>query len=283
MLKIAAHALPSARCDKTEPVSDQPPKDIAEPDKQKDKGGELPYANIPPLREVTRPETDARVVGEKQNRSAPAYKILAPVQANLPAQRLGDKVFDSKVTTTLRQLLGYSDKLRGEIDTEITSVRVPIRESNHPLANFMAIGPDNGYNLSEDYQVGCDPYLQFYQHGEREVPLVRYVSGETENLRSVWPRINGIDAVEAILDSCSQIVSISEAEAIRTSLSLDPEIVIDMQSANKSVDRTLGLARNVPFSFNGLTVYLQVHIIRNPTYTILLGRTFLSRKSDDSR
>ena len=36
----------------------------------------------------------------------------------------------------------------------------------------------------------------------------------------------------------------------------------------------LGLARNVPFVIGSLTLYLQVHIIRNAAYDILLGRPF---------
>ena len=47
-----------------------------------------------------------------------------------------------------------------------------------------------------------------------------------------------------------------------------------MQSANKDVELTLGLARNVPFSLGSITVYLQVHIIRDPAYQVLLGRPF---------
>jgi len=47
-----------------------------------------------------------------------------------------------------------------------------------------------------------------------------------------------------------------------------------MQSANRTVERTLGLARNVPFSFGAITIYLQVHVIKDPAYKVLLGRPF---------
>jgi len=47
-----------------------------------------------------------------------------------------------------------------------------------------------------------------------------------------------------------------------------------MQSANGEVDCSLGLARNVPFHLNSLSFYLQVHIIQNPAYDVLLGRPF---------
>ena len=51
-------------------------------------------------------------------------------------------------------------------------------------------------------------------------------------------------------------------------------MVIHMQSANRQVQKTLGLARNVPFLFREITVYLQVHIIQEPAYKVLLGWPF---------
>jgi len=47
-----------------------------------------------------------------------------------------------------------------------------------------------------------------------------------------------------------------------------------MQSANKTVEETLGLAKNVPFIFGDITVYPQVHILTDPAYKVLLGRPF---------
>ena len=57
-------------------------------------------------------------------------------------------------------------------------------------------------------------------------------------------------------------------------LSWDPDVVIYMQSANKSVEKSLGLARNVPFLFGDVTLYMQVHVMKNPAYDLLLGRPF---------
>ena len=47
-----------------------------------------------------------------------------------------------------------------------------------------------------------------------------------------------------------------------------------MESANKSLEKTLGLAKNVPFVFGPITVYLQVHVIEKVAYKVLLGRPF---------
>lgn len=47
-----------------------------------------------------------------------------------------------------------------------------------------------------------------------------------------------------------------------------------MQSANGQVEKSVGLSRNAAFRFGELTLHLQVHIIKNPAYKVLLGRPF---------
>ena len=57
-------------------------------------------------------------------------------------------------------------------------------------------------------------------------------------------------------------------------LHYDPTIRLHMMFANGGVDQSLGLAWNVPFVVGDITIYLQVHILCNPAYNILLGRPF---------
>src|ERR1700678_53947 len=57
-------------------------------------------------------------------------------------------------------------------------------------------------------------------------------------------------------------------------LAYDPSIKLNMQSANGNIDQSLGLSRNVSFRIHTITLYMQVHNIRSPTYNILLGRPF---------
>ena len=54
----------------------------------------------------------------------------------------------------------------------------------------------------------------------------------------------------------------------------DPTLRIHLVSANGTFDYSLGLAQNIPFQVGTITVYLQVHIIREPSYGVLLGRPF---------
>ena len=66
----------------------------------------------------------------------------------------------------------------------------------------------------------------------------------------------------------------SETACHSLALAYDPEICLNMESANGTFDWSLGLAWNVPFLVGTITLYLQVHVIRSPSYEILLGRPF---------
>ncbi|EKM77001.1 hypothetical protein AGABI1DRAFT_44026 [Agaricus bisporus var. burnettii JB137-S8] len=93
-------------------------------------------------------------------------------------------------------------------------------------------------------------------------------------LRVIPAVINGVREEEALLDSGSQIVTMSREAASDCKIPWDPSLAINMQSANGSITRTCGLAKNVPFIFGNITVYLQVHVIEEAPYRVLLGRPF---------
>ena len=66
----------------------------------------------------------------------------------------------------------------------------------------------------------------------------------------------------------------SENTCFDLRLPFDPSVILNMESANGAVNKSLGLSRNIFFQIGNITFYLQVHIIRSPTYEILLGRPF---------
>jgi hypothetical protein len=72
----------------------------------------------------------------------------------------------------------------------------------------------------------------------------------------------------------SAIVVMAEAVCHELALCYDPAVTIPMQSANGGIDHSLSLAQNVPCEIGNITLYMQIHIICNPAYDILLGRPF---------
>jgi len=94
------------------------------------------------------------------------------------------------------------------------------------------------------------------------------------HLRVVPAIVNGISKEEVLLDSSSQIVLMTKRVAAANKVAWDPNLSIQMQSANGLLSRTCGLARNVPFTLEGVMVLLQVYIMEEAPYTVLMGRPF---------
>ena len=66
----------------------------------------------------------------------------------------------------------------------------------------------------------------------------------------------------------------SEEVCHELGLTYDPLIHIPLQSTNSGIDVSLCLVRNIPCEVSSITLYMQIHIIQDPTYDILLGRLF---------
>jgi len=56
----------------------------------------------------------------------------------------------------------------------------------------------------------------------------------------------------------------------------NPNLSIQMQSANGLLSRMYELSRNMSFTLGGVIVLLQVHIMEETSYTVLLGQPFNS-------
>lgn len=204
---------------------------------------------------------------------------------------------DSKVELMQREVLSLSPELRQIHRDSMTARRVPnmnevanmiceevlpfadeeIHRGNHRTINtFIVASPEThtthlppGATVVEDK---LESFLKQYPAGQPPDDLV--VTKDSLSLRSVTPIVDNQLHVEAIIDPGCQIIAMSENCCHELALAYDPKVVLNMQSANGEVDRSLGLARNVPFTFGEITIYLQVHIIRSPAYEILLGRPF---------
>ncbi|OBZ79695.1 hypothetical protein A0H81_00350 [Grifola frondosa] len=117
-----------------------------------------------------------------------------------------------------------------------------------------------------------ETYLRSLRPGE--VPEVLTVAKESHALRSIKGLIDSKEEVESIIDPGSQIIAMSEEVCHSLGLIYDPSIRVNMQSANGEVDQSLGLVRNISFQVSDIVLYLQVHVIRQAAYDILLGRPF---------
>lgn len=180
------------------------------------------------------------------------------------------------------ELLAISPPLRDELRKQLTPKRVPNEKEGAAYLNQATAEPvlpsvqemlANNKQLPPGVIRIPDPYETYVRSlGPHEQPRPITVAKESHSLRAIHALVGDRYEVDCVIDSGSQIVSMSKATCHALGVPYDPTIVLNMQSANGSVDSSLGLARNVPFRIGELTVYLQVHVIREAAYDILIGR-----------
>jgi hypothetical protein len=247
---------------------------------------QVPYVDLPPKRmaAVTVP------VNQSQPKADLTYKNRAPVEMGLDIEKLVDSVMEMEVTVPLKSLAGVSGAIQKEIRKQVTKARIPMEDRQRVETKLTETKPkiylqdlkvestviekDISDELLSGYIVGSDPVLQFVsQETGEEMPCLK-VGKMTEPLRSIYTKINGVGQEECVLDGGSMIVSMNKKVAVQLGLVWDPGVRIDMESASNHVEQTLGVAHNVSFEVGGLKLFLQVHILENPPYRVLLGKPF---------
>ncbi|KAF8994694.1 hypothetical protein BDQ17DRAFT_1430849 [Cyathus striatus] len=120
-----------------------------------------------------------------------------------------------------------------------------------------------------------DPVSQYLLGLPEEIREERYLAArESETLRAIKVLVNSAREEEALLDSGSQIVSMSQEMAVACGVGWDPSMRIQIQGGNGEYEPSIGLARDVPLKLGPVTVLLQIHILKKPPYGLLLGRPF---------
>jgi hypothetical protein len=244
-----------------------------------------------------------------QKRPDAAYRTLPAIHDSNIAATVYNRALDTPLTITYHELLSLSPEVRSQVRDAVSSKRVTAKETApQPVTQATMLqdesmspeelaylfpdeevipyyaDPSTGYiaalakqAIPDEAIVVDDPYDRYYRtlrEGEEPDLSRLIVAKESLALRSIMPLVDNQLKVEAILDPGCQIIAMSEDVCHELGLAYDPTIVLHMQSANGSVDPSLGLARNVAFLVGTLTFYMQVHVIRNPAYDILLGRPF---------
>jgi len=199
-------------------------------------------------------------------------KQLAKVQRAPSEETIRSQPNRSQYKATVEDVTDDIIESSNSENNEYPKLEEEIDVATLPVARSTTVLSENGRKRVITMGDPVVQYLSSLQKGES--PKTFYMKESSLALRSIYPLVNNARQEEALLDSGSQIVSMSKDAAISLKMSWDPDISINMQSAQGHVEPTLGLATDVPFTFGDLTVMLQVHIINKPSYKILLGRPF---------
>lgn len=272
---------------------------------------DFPYLEVPALNEkrqiTSQPnrepvsdnaEVPTNILGPKPST---VYKSRAPVETEIDIEQVLDGILATGINLTLRDLTGVSTAIREGLKKQLTRHRRLVEaeeiRQEKPKKVMIAEVEEEEISLGLDVEdlpevsgfaqvldsftgvergtwVAKDPIEVYLETLGDKKPEQIYVSQESEKLRAISARINNVGQEECLLDGGSQIVSMAKRIAVAMGLTWDPSIRINMQSANRQVEASLGLARNVPFTLGGITIFLQVHILEDPAYNVLLGRPF---------
>lgn len=182
----------------------------------------------------------------------PDFHYRAPIEDKADAKQVYDRILGASVPVTVQELLSLAPDLRKQAKESTTTKRVK-------AAAYVGIDPVSTLFNSLD---ACDCHQGLL------------VAKESHALRSIIPIIDGHLPVECILDSGCQIIGMSKAVWMALSKEINLKHTVSMQSANGTVDRSLGIIENLSFCFGTVELQLQVHVIDDPAYDILLGRPF---------
>ncbi|ETW84642.1 hypothetical protein HETIRDRAFT_47109, partial [Heterobasidion irregulare TC 32-1] len=111
-------------------------------------------------------------------------------------------------------------------------------------------------------------YLKNLQPSQVPQPLI--VAKESSALRPIIFLVNHQQKVECTINLGSQVITMLEGICNKLALIYNPKIILNIQLANSKINRSLGLACNIPFLISDIILYLQVYVIQNPAYNVLL-------------
>jgi Aspartyl protease len=256
-----------------------------------------PFSSVP--ENSYRPPHDRNFAAKpspREKEQDAAYKSVAPIQSAAIATEVYARSMKTPcITLTQEELMSIAPELRYKVKEAVTPRRLvkgkepvsvtytspedpvpPSEEAEETLvspavATFVTntdANPDPAYIIP-------DP-IETYMHSVAPgtMPNLPVVAKDSHSLRCLPMKINRTNSVEAVLDSGCQIIAMSEAVCHSIGLIYDPTIYMMMESANGALDRSLGLARNVPCTIGNITLFFQIHVIRSPAYDVLIGRPF---------
>ncbi|KAF8239515.1 hypothetical protein L208DRAFT_1237183, partial [Tricholoma matsutake] len=204
----------------------------------------------------------------------PLYHTLAPIQNDKIAQDIFNQSMKTPmITLTAEELLLLSPE-----------VRMKWKEQFTPHCVLQQEGNNVPYLINQEVLMINDPYETYINyHGNTniintlcpgDIPTPFVTAKESHSIHSVMMNVNGQIPVESAIDPGSSIIAMSKEVCHKLGLAYDPSIHIPLQSTNGGIDHSLGLAQNVPCEVGTITIYMQIHIIQNPAYNILLGCPF---------
>ncbi|KAG6893326.1 hypothetical protein C0992_010458, partial [Termitomyces sp. T32_za158] len=177
-------------------------------------------------------------------------------------------IMKSAITLSVEELCSIAPNVHNQIKTVVTpkcTMQATIQDADDiddalPGFALTALPPDVEEAVAKATSV--DPVETYFKSlAPEDKRAILTIAQDSQAIRLIMLTVDNKSEVEAIVDSESQIISMSTNVANELGIIYDPAIHLNMQSTNGTVDRSLGLAKNVECTIGDLTFYLQIHIL----------------------
>ena len=199
----------------------------------------------------------------KPSAEDPKYHYRSLIESTVEMKTIVDRALDAPVTMTARELLAAAPEVRRQVKDLVASKRV--------AANMVEAAEvdDIDYDVASIFEAQAMPM---------PVDFSRYVSSSyavpSLPLRVIYPTFAPGVEPECILDGGAQMVIIRRDVWERIGAPITADKAIKLEAANASTAFTLGMVENHPVRFGPVTVHLQMQVVEDAPFEVLLGRPF---------
>ena len=232
-----------------QPPSNQPSNVVGKPGTRA--GDRSPQRPQGPMRPVDLPP--------KPVADDPKYRYKSAVETFAKPDDLTDRALDTKFMISTRELLASSPDVRRQVKDFVTSKKVS--------TNAVEVDGVDAY-LTGCLEPNSSPVC---------LDLYKYDSSAAVSslpLRVIYPTFAQGVQPECILDGGAQVVVMRKDVWEKLRVPIVANLAMPMESANASTSMTLGLIQNHPVQFGPITIHLQIQVVENAPFEVLLGRPF---------
>ena len=199
----------------------------------------------------------------KRNPQQPQYKYVVPIEDSKAASNVLSRTLDANITLTQRELLSIAPEVRKQLKELTTAKRYNTADVN--LVEYESSAADPG---------GCE-------EDPSDTALVALGTTATTAeaalpLRTVIALVEDTVEVECVLDQGAVVCLMREDLWEKLRVPLSPDKNMTLETADTAKSSTLGLIPNAKFTIANVDIILQVQVVRQAPFQVLLGRPFFA-------
>ena len=194
----------------------------------------------------------------KPPQEEPKYHYKAPVEASVKTREIVDRALDATITVSTRELLATSPEARRQFKDIVGNKKVSANVAEMEAVDTFLTSFTSSYSLDDD--------LRKYRENAS--------AAHSLPLRVIYPTFAPGFMPECILDGGAQVVIVRRDVWERLHVPLSTDKRMKMESANAGTTLTIGVVENHPVMLGPVTVYLQLQVVEDAPFEVLLGRPF---------